>query len=101
MGGALGGIFSNVGQGTSGAPSFLQSLVQGTAKGAGKGLGQSMQTQGRAPMPGGGGGGLPGAPVVDSGYFAPSAAPPGSPASSGAPGMPQRMMPQPSPFYAQ
>jgi hypothetical protein len=106
MGGALGGIFSKVGQGalpqgappgTPTPPSFLQKLVQGTAAGAGKGLGTSMQTQGRTPG-NGGGASLPGAPSatpVDSGYFAPTPMPPGAMRPPGA------MPPSPSPFYAQ
>jgi hypothetical protein len=98
MGGSLGGIFSNEGQGddfnsATGqyGPSTMQKLVQGMAKGAGQDVGKAMQ---QPAGQGGGGAGIPGAPPaspVDAGYFAPSA-------------LPQRQaMPpgSPSPFYGQ
>jgi hypothetical protein len=98
MGGTLGGIFSSTGQGADGAPSFLQKLVQGTAKGTLQGTGTALQKQ---PAPGGSGGSLPGTPSatpVDSGYFTPTALPPGAmpPGTLAA-----RPGAGPSPFYAQ
>ncbi len=98
MGGSLGGVFSNVGAGANGAPSFLQSLVHGTVKGAGTGLGKSMQQQGRPPMPGSGGSGTPSATPVDSGYFTPTVMPPGT--AGVRPGTPPPGAGA-SPFYAQ
>jgi hypothetical protein len=107
MGGALGGLFSSVGQGSNfntntGTfdPSTAQKLVQGVAKGTGAGFGQSMQ---RPPV--GGGSGTPGAPSatpVDAGYFTPNSLPP-SAMPPGAGGMRAGLPPStagPSPFYA-
>jgi len=100
MGGALGSVFSNVGQGgtfnnATGqyGPSALQSLTQGAAKGAGQGMGRSMQRQSPSGVGGGGGLSVPGAMPVDPAYFAPSATP--------SPGTPQPMMPNSQAFYGQ
>lgn len=80
MGGSVGGIFSNVGQGANGAGSFLQNLVQGTVAGAGKGFGQST----KPPAPGGSGSqpSAPAAAPVDPRYFMPTALPPRAPAGA-------------------
>jgi hypothetical protein len=103
MGGSLGGLFSSQGQGDvdpntgKAAPSKLQSMLQGALKGAASGVGKNNPAPGGGVVPA-----SPAATPVDPRYFAPSAAAPsapGSPMTSGAPGMPQRMMPNPQPAF--
>jgi hypothetical protein len=84
MGGALGGVFSNQGQGADGSPSLLQSLVQGSAQGAGTAFGKGAQQP--PPRSGGPGGAMqaPAATPVDPRFFQPSTfTPPGAPAPGG------------------